>query len=286
MIVLPQPLPLRARDDWYRREGSSRPTPEGTLTVSVRRLNPDKVNEVARAIIAQASIDFDAKFDARLNAMRLVDAHIGQRLPQVVVNALAAAMSVAGSAARPRQGTDEDLLALAGAKMNRKARVALHSIVRSITTPLSDDARWAITVALDLHDNEAWKKNIRRYRQGVVEATQPEPQPTMRLTDTAVDEDGKVVVVWRERRADERVGLRHTHAFYDAAVEAEAAARAARGNADKQALRYADLAEMVGVPVSAVRKWGMTEKFKMAVSTRAYWLIEQTPLSTESKDVP
>ncbi|MBX3436257.1 MAG: hypothetical protein KF861_02120 [Planctomycetaceae bacterium] len=274
-LTLPQPLPLTTPGDWYVA-GSSRVTPEGFFqTISLRHLDAGKVAEVAKGIITQATIDFDAKFDARIQAQRLVDAHIGQILPPIVVDALTAAMSVSGSAAGPHEGTDADLLVLAGTKMTRRARIALLAIIRARTEPLLNDARCAITVGLDLHDEDAWSTGTRRYRQGVIEAIEPVPQPTQRLKAIAVDESGQAVAVWRTRRADVRVGLRHTRPSYEAAVEAEAAARAAKGDVGTQALKLQDLADHVGVSRASIGKLVTTDRFKMDVSTRAFWIIEE-----------
>lgn len=247
--ALVHPTDLRPPTGWWQERGSSRTTPEGFTETTILRV-PDPAVAVAAAVEARAALIANPRREPPKTivgqAIAFLTMH-GLPLPQEVVEALATAMSLnrrvpERSFADVAEAIEAARQAVAVLPVPRRARAVVLQVARWFAERgdvLPDAVFDAVIVALGLSDGRG------ALRQKVRESVAPSPKPEMRLAGLIVkgeeflwsrwpsDDDAAPVFeadiddvefLWRDRRAESRVGMRKPELF-KAAVELEARKR-------------------------------------------------------------
>lgn len=232
--------------------------------------------------------------EAKITAAQLVAHYVAvcQPLPAVVLQALAAAMTVTRQAwAKKRTEPDwrteaeaEELARLLMAvKQTAAERRRLFDIIRWFherDRPLPLLILHAVAVALGLTERSG------DLRQPVREAVAPTPVGEVRVVglriggrDYRLNEElpdidpdtADAEFLFRERPAEPRVGMRSPEPYLRA-VKTEAMARAKTGKLGKHGMSYQELADEIGEEFNTIRTWASTEKWEIDVQSQAYWM--------------
>lgn len=282
------PSGLRPPSGWWREHSSSRTTPEGFTETTTFR-DPDPGAAIAAAVDARKVLQANPRREPPKTIVGQVIAFFtmhGLPPPQEVVEALAAAMSVNRRVPDPSfadvaEAVEAARLATADTPVPRRERAVVLQVVRWFAgrgDVLPAEVFHAVIVALELTDAGG------RLRQRIRESILPKPKPEMRLTGVEWDDEGPMAV-WRERPAEQRVGLRKPN-LIEAAVEYEARQRldfATEEDEDgelewgpdedptKQETPHRMLARNLSASPNTIRALVESTAYQMAVYSRVFW---------------